>query len=359
MPAGALERVARSIVAEGVIPSVQISVWRRGASLVELAVGKARLAPPWPTTLHTPYDLASVTKPLVGAGVAAALVERGTLDLDAPVADTLRDVDPRITARMLLNHSSGYPAWAPLYEQVDPELWGTGEARRQIFTAARRVPLDREPGVSATYSDLGFLVLCQLMERLSEARIDAMFERLVRSPADVDLRWGWSPRGDEPAAAATEDCPVRGRVVQGQVHDLNAFAMGGVSTHAGLFGTAREVARLADAWHDPTVLPPREGALCASLCDCRPFWRADGPGSHRLGWDAVTRGGYTSTGSRWPDDGVGHLGYTGTSLWLAPSEGLSMVVLTNRVHPHDDQAHKDAIRVARPLLHDALWEELA
>ena len=145
MPAGALERVARRIVAEGVIPSVQISVWRRGTSLVELAVGKARLAPPWPTTLDTPYDLASVTKPLVGAGVAAALVERGTLDLDAPVADTLRDVDPRITARMLLNHSSGYPAWAPLYEQVDRELWGTGEARRQIFAAARRVSwMDRE-----------------------------------------------------------------------------------------------------------------------------------------------------------------------------------------------------------------------
>ncbi len=354
----ALERAARAVVAEGVIPSVQVSVWRHGELLQDVAVGLARLEPARPATVATPYDLASVTKPLVGAAVAAALVQRGALDLDAPIAERLRGVDPRITARMLLQHSSGYPAWAPLYEHVDRELWGSGEARRQILGLARRFPLDREPGVSATYSDLGFLVLCELLEAIGGARIDALFERFVRGPMGIDLRFGWRPRAGEEPAAATEDCPVRGHVVEGEVHDLNGFAMGGVSTHAGLFGTAHDVARLADAWQDPSRAPAREGALCEPLCDVRSFWTVPGPGSHRLGWDGVTRGGYTSTGARWPDDGIGHLGYTGTSLWLAPAEGLTVALLTNRVHPHDDAGHKEAIRQARPLLHDAVWDDL-
>ncbi len=358
MGIGPLERVARAVVSEGVIPSVQVSVWRDGALLRDVAVGRARIDPERVVSTRTPYDLASVTKPLVGAGVAAALAQRGALDLDAPVADHLREVDGRVTARMLLQHSAGYPAWAPLYEQVDRELWGSGEARHQILTLARRAPLVREPGASATYSDLGFLVLCQLLERITSARIDALFERFVRGPSGVDLRWGWPPRDGEEPAAATEDCPVRGGVVEGVVHDLNAFAMGGVSTHAGLFGTAHEVARLGALLQDPSQVPGREGALCEPLCDVRPFWPARGPGSHGLGWDGVTRGGYTSTGARWPDDGVGHLGYTGTSLWLAPSQALTVAILTNRVHPVDGAAHKAAIRSARPLLHDAVWDEL-
>lgn len=321
---------------------MQVSVWRDGVPLAEHTVGRARIAPPETATDRTPYDLASVTKPFAGGLVAAALLADGRLDLDAPVRETLPEIDPRVTARHLLDHSSGLPAWAPLYDAVERAQWGTPAARQAILAAARRTPLVAAPGTTSIYSDLGFLVLCALLEAKGGARIDALLSERVLAPAGVDLRWGW------PGAAATEDCPVRGDVVQGEVHDLNAFAMGGVSTHAGLFGTAHEVARLG-----AKLLAAVGGG--GSLPDCRVLWDWRGPGSHRLGWDGVSAGGYTSTGASWPSDGVGHLGYTGTSVWLAPARGVAVAVCTNRVHPFDEKA---AIRAARPRIHDAVAADL-
>ena len=327
-----------AIVAEGRIPSISVAVRVGGEEVLRYATGWARIEPARAVDAATPYDLASVTNPFAGAAVAAALVRAGVLALDGPVADVLPDVHPAVTARHLLAHASGYPAWAPLYASVPAHQWGEPAARRALFDAARRAPLVAAPGASHTYSDLGFLVLCELLEAVGGARIDALTRQLLLAPAGVDLRWGW------PGAAATELCPVRGRVVEGEVHDLNTAAMGGVSTHAGLFGAAADVARLADA-----LIDAAQGRR-DDLPDLGPFWAARGPGSHRLGWDGVSAGSYTSTGGSWPADGVGHLGYTGTSVWLAPRERVVVVLLTNRVHPVDD---KEAIRAARPRVHAA------
>lgn len=328
------------IVADGAIPSVSAAVWLDGEEAFHRTSGLARL-PDRQAREDEPYDLASVTKVLATVPVVAELVDRG-LDLDAPVRAVLPDVDERIATRHLLMHASGYPAWAPLYEQVD--AWGTPETRRAILDLARKTPLDGEPGQSHTYSDLGYLTLCDLLETVGGARLDALLQPILDRVRERDLRWGW------PGAAATQDSKVRGGVVEGEVDDLNCFAMGGVSSHAGLFGTARAAARMGDrlrqAWMGERDDLP--GDALRDLVESR------GPGSHRAGFDGISRG-YTSTGSRFPQDTVGHLGYTGTSLWIVPSRRLTVAILTNRIHPVDDLT---AIKAARPRLHDALAADL-
>ncbi len=304
----------RAVVAEGRIPSASIAIRVEGELLLDLTCGRARLDPLRDAAPHQAYDLASVTKALAGATVAAAL-----LDPEDRASLYVPGVHPGVTIQHLLDHNAGYPAWAPLYELVPREAWGSPEARARIVRAAAETPLVTAPGEARCYSDLGFLTLLAAIEARGGARLDALFEELVRAPSGVDLRWGWS------GAAATEDCPVRGEVVEGVVHDLNCSAMGGVSSHAGLFGAATDVARLTE-----------------QLLDRGFGW---------AGWDRVSPTGYTSTGAWWPRESVGHLGYTGTSVWVAPRQRVVVALLTNRVHPTDD---KEPIRHARPRIHDAL-----
>ena len=307
--------------------------------------GRARLSPARQVAPDQPYDLASVTKCLVGASVAASLVANGLLSLDAPVSERLPEVDPRITLRQLLHHTSGLPAWNDFYERV-PHAWGTQQARRFILDTAAATPVETDPGTHHRYTDIGFLVLTDLLERAGQAPLDVLFQQRILRPAGVqDLKWGW------PRASATENCPVRGHIVEGTVHDLNCASMGGVSAHAGLFGTARAVADLGQAMMDAT-LGADNGLPGSTLAQ---FWTtSSGLGSHRLGFDSISAG-YTSTGQWFPSDTVGHLGYTGTSLWISPFRRTVVALLTNRVHPKDI---KKPIRNARPRVHNAVAEAL-
>lgn len=312
------------------IPGASLVVRRHGHVVHAEASGVASLHPSRPVAHNQVYDLASLTKALVTAPVAAALADAGVLDVHAPVAATLHDVDPRITGWQLLCHTSGLPAWAPLHELGD---------RGAILTAARTTPPEHEPGTTHVYSDIGFLVLLDLLETLSGHTIDALFREMVAGPAGVHgLTWG------HPAAAATERCSQRG-LLEGAVHDHNAAAMGGVSSHAGLFGSARTVTRFAER----IALGDVPG-ISATL---RNWWQTPSVGSHRGGWDTPSRAAYTSTGAHFPDDAIGHLGYTGTSLWVVPSQELVVALLTNRVHPEDGST--DDIRALRPAVHDEVW----
>ncbi|MFK7929898.1 MAG: serine hydrolase domain-containing protein [Myxococcota bacterium] len=338
--------VLDEIVKTTTIPSASVCVRSLkagvGQTVVHHSAGMARLDPAQPVSLNQVYDLASVTKALAASTVAASLVEQGRLDLHSPVAEHLPMVDPRITLAQLLTHSSGLPKWNNFYDRTTAP-WGTTEARQQVIELALNTAVQEEPGSTHIYTDIGFITLLALLEKVGDKRLDTLFsERILAHVPDVDLRWGW------PEAAATEDCPVRGGVVQGQVHDLNCVSLGGVSTHAGLFGSSLSVALLGEALLGATVTPETSMLPGKTL---KSLWDLKGAGSHVGGWDTPTRGGYTSTGQFFPDDAIGHLGYTGTSLWIVPSWGLVVAFLTNRVHPVDHLRH---IRPARPQLHDAV-----
>lgn len=320
--------VLHDAVGRGAIASASAVVLVDGQIALAHTLGVARRTPWRPVCAGQVYDLASLTKALATAPAIAALAAAGRLHEDQPVHTWLADADSRVTIRQLLQHSSGLPAWAPLYKAVDRP--GAPEARARVIRLACRHALAGTPGAWHIYSDLGFLQLLAITEALSGPL-----------PAPPGLRWG------DPDAAATERCPERGRVVEGVVHDMNAWSMGGRSGHAGLFGDARTVARLTRA------LVRGEGAWEATSAVLHRWWGQESPGSHRGGWDRPTPGG--STGGALPADAVGHLGYTGTSVWAVPSKDTVLVLLTNRIHETDDLT---AIKALRPAWHRAVAADL-
>ncbi|MCB9777932.1 MAG: beta-lactamase family protein [Alphaproteobacteria bacterium] len=351
----AVETVLRDALGDGAMPGVAARVHQHGRLRWAWHGGDAELRPVRrPVQADTAWDLASLTKVLCTTPLALALHAAGRLDLDAPLSERLPWAPVGVTAAHCLQHSSGLRPWVPLFQAVvdDGVAWGTASLREALARRAA-AQVQGPPGQAHAYSDLGFLLLGAALEAAGGDRLDRLWEQHVRAPLDVDLRFGW------PGAAATEDCPVRGRVVAGEVHDLNAAVMGGIAPHAGLFGAADAVATFADAmvaaWQGTGGSGIDRGLL-------RRAWTEPGPGSHRLGWDSVSPQGSTA-GARWPGDGVGHLGFTGTSLWIAPAAGLVAVLLTNRVHPDieggavpgaEPGPRTRAFRALRPAFHEAV-----
>jgi CubicO group peptidase (beta-lactamase class C family) len=324
-----------------------------------------RQLPAFPDTV---YDVASMTKAIVTSVLAMKEVERGTLALDEPVVRRLPEFEGEgreaVTIRQLLSHSSGLPAHRPFWRQAagaDSERWA-------ISLAAAREPLEYRPGSLSVYSDLGFISLGWLLERATELRLDALAERDVFRPlglaaatfvnlADPDAR---ARLLAERSVAATQQSPDRGHLVLGAVDDANAWAMGGIAGHAGLFADAESVSAIAGAlvaaWKGGAVEAGRAPLVARDVV--REFWSPAGvPGSTwRLGWDGPAARD-SQAGARLSRAAVGHLGFTGCSLWIDPERETWIVLLSNRVHPAVPDHER--FRVFRPALHDAVLEALA
>jgi len=340
-------------------------VARQREVVFEAAVGRARLLPsPQEMDLDALFDLASLTKPLVATSLAMLAVDRGKADLGEPLRARLPVSGPlgAVTPWHLLSHSSGLPSWRPLYLELEAaQARGeVGRARREVKQWMRRQVLAQElvyvPGERSTYSDLGFMLLEWWLEVVLGDRLDRLFERRIGAPVGcramefVDL--DAERRRPVERYVATEDCPWRGRVLQGEVHDQNTYAMGGIGGQAVLFSTAREVHRLLLELHRAWS---GEGSLFGAEV-VRSFWQPAGvPASpFRLGWDGPSLEGYRSAGEHFGPRAVGHLGFTGCSVWLEPEEGYWVVLLSNRVHPRADNQQ---IRSFRPALHDLVRVE--
>lgn len=303
----------------------------------------------------TRFDLASLTKP-VTALVAHRLIALGRLADDAPVARWLPTVDPAVTVLHLLGHASGLPPHVKLYERLwAGERVGALDARGSLVAMAVATPLERAPGAAAAYSDLGYIALGAVCERAGDAPLEdlvaeAMAPLELAATGYVDLR---AP-GPRPVAPATEQCPRRG-LVEGEVHDENCHAGGGVAGHAGLFAPLDDVAALAAT----LARGPRDGigALPAARIE-RWFTTAAAPAtSWRLGVDTPSSTpGVSHAGDAWPrHHAVGHLGFTGTSMWLDWARGRHAVLLTNRVHPSRDRPEAARIKELRRAFGDLAW----
>lgn len=362
-----LIRLMDAGIAGGVFPGGSLLVRVRGQTVHLSFHGRLSLEPPGdPVDAGTCFDLASLTKVLVTAPLVLCSIQQGRLALEEPVHRALENFAGQgretITLRMLLDHSSGLPAWKRYYEEVSSAGGGAGLATAEGLEAVRRmvaaeVP-EAQPGSRALYSDPGFILLDWILERVNGQASDVLFSEWLASPLGlkslffVDLK---SPAKTTRARqgrafAATERCPWRGRVLVGEVHDENAYAMGGVSGHAGLFGTIQDVAALAEVWLDSFLHSKRffEPDLV------RQFWqKSEVPGSTRtLGFDTPSPHA-SQAGSGFGPRTVGHLGYSGTSLWIDPDRELIVVLLTNRVHP---TRKNEAIKQFRPILHERVAE---
>jgi beta-N-acetylhexosaminidase len=318
-------------------------------------------------TTDTIYDVASLTKPIVTTTAVMMLVEDDSLDLDAPVSRYLpefaaasnNDPDPawreRVTIRHLLLHSSGLAAHRDFYMRFNKPA-GPGASARNTSGVLARVmsePLVREPGAQIEYSDLGFILLGAIVERVSGSSLDAFASAHIFAPLGMASSFFNPPARLRARIAPTEhDRAFRRRTIHAEVHDENAWAMGGVAGHAGLFSTAGDVGIFAQMMLNGGIYAHRRILLRAAI---REFTERQeiGASAHALGWDVPVAP--SSSGSHFSPRSFGHLGFTGTSLWIDPDRELFVVLLTNRVHPTRDN---DQIRRVRPALHDAIAESL-
>jgi CubicO group peptidase (beta-lactamase class C family) len=309
-----------------------------------------------PVTPGTVYDLASLTKPIAATTVAMRLVEAGRLDIDSTVASHEAgwggEDRSRVTVRDLLEHASGLPAWAP--------LWKGHHGRDAVVAAASVVPLEYAPRAKSVYSDVGFIVLGSVLERAGGAALDEQFDRAstewVPGAGDSTLLCFTPPPSVRPRAAPTRFSDARERLLVAEVDDDNAWAMGGVAGHAGLFGTAAAVGAFARLVLRALRADPDAERRLAAGGTIRRFLEASAvPGSSRaLGWDLMRP--TSSCGTRMSRSAIGHTGFTGTSLWIDPALDFYAVLLTNRVHPV--AVSNDPMQTVRRAFHDALLERL-
>ena len=328
----------------GDFPSAVYLVAERGRVRFSDALGDAVREPArHPATPETIYDLASLTKPLVTGMLLAQFVERGAVGLDSPVADYLPQFgagDKRaVTVRHLLTHTSGLPAWQPLY------LLTGGELGRVAETIASQ-PLEQSPGARVVYSDLGFITLGLLAEAVTGARLDELARREIFDPLDLTRTFFNPEKALQTGVAACESggnayergmCETkpeaaaegrwRERTIWGEVHDGNAYFLGGAAGHAGLFSNARETLRLAEQF-----LPRTTALLKAETCALFRTNMTEGLNEARsFAWQLAATPESTA-GLRLPPDAFGHLGFTGTSCWVDPAAERVFILLTNRTH---------------------------
>lgn len=357
-------RAFQQAVHEQVFPGAVVLVRSRGTVVFHEAVGTCGVSPDdRPVHLESIYDLASLTKPLATSTATLCLVQDGHLHLDQPVSqwvDELRGSPfAGVGLRQLLSHQAGLPAWRPYYEQLAPSGLPprNEEERRQrmhaLLNAIASEPIEYQPGSQSLYSDLGFMVLGEIVERCAGTSLAAYCRRRIYEPLGI-LSLAFLGREEaiteDPARIVpTEWERWRNRLLRGEVHDENAYALGGCAGHAGLFGTAHAVGQLSAAWLQ--AVQGRDGVLGAALAKQFTHRQSD-TSSWGLGWD--TPSVPSSSGTRFSARAFGHVGFTGTSLWIDPFCDLEVIILSNRVHP---TRTNPAIKSFRPQIHDAIYQE--
>ena len=331
-------------ISAGDFPSAVYLVAQKGEPVFSDALGNAVVEPQLiPATATTIYDLASLTKPLITGLLSSQLIEKGELALDKSVSHYLREFESSnvqaITIRQLLTHSSGLPAWGPLY------ILAEGDTER-ILTTIANTELEYEPGTHVIYSDLGFITLGLLLEKLTGKQISQLAQSQIFQPLQLKRTFFNPEQAMQTGIAACElgnafereTCRStnagqysswREELIWGQVHDGNAFFLGGAAGHAGLFADAADTLTIANQF-----LRGRSRLLKPETCELFRTNMTEGLNEARsVGWElAATKG--STAGPSLPTDSFGHTGFTGTSCWIDPHNERVLILLTNRTHAH-------------------------
>lgn len=363
-----LDAAFESALAAGAFPGASLLISDSGNLLFEKTWGHAEYDGQ-ALCSSTRFDLASLAKPLVTSPLCMTAIARGLLSLDDPLSRFFSSAPADkqgITVQQLLCHSSGFPPHRAFFLHLlefPPEV-----RREEILAMILRTPLEAPPGKVAAYSDLGFILLGLILERVMGARLDRLARDCLFAPlgidelhfCPVDTMAGSTEAPVSPpiggySFAATQICPWRGRRLSGEVDDENAWAMGGVAGHAGLFGTVRGVfSFLSFLWS------VYEGKVCEpgwSRELVRRFWTRTGlpaGSSWALGYDTPSPTD-SSAGRYFSANTIGHLGFTGVSFWLDLDRRVLVILLTNRIHP---TRQNDAMKKFRPHVHDIIMEVL-
>jgi len=357
----AINRLFREAIRQNAFPGAVLHVAGPEGVVFHEAFGHARLHPePSAMTPDSVFDLASLTKPLGAALGTALLVDRGDLEWDSTLRELL-DLPASVASskgpirvRHLLDHRSGLPAFRAYYMRFRGCEGASNKER--VRSMILDEPFVAPPGSRTCYSDLGYMVIEWVIERVTGEGMDRWLDRELFRPLglkDTEFHPAGRPDASD-RFVQTAYCAYRKRYLQGEVHDRNAFAMGGFSGHAGLFATARDIHEILSVLYrcytgeERLVLSPRRVREL--------FAETDAPqgSTFRMGFDTPSAEG-SSAGSLFSGNSVGHLGFTGTSFWMDLESGFSVVLLTNRLLA---RPRNSRIRGFRPLLHDLVWKSM-
>lgn len=380
----AIDCAFEEAIAKGVFPSADLLVARGEEILFESRYGDARE--------DTCFDISSLTKPVSSATLAMFMIAEGLLKYEDTVyqwlAGARQSAHKSMTIRHLLNHTSGIPDWQPYFRELPISLVGTEAGKRFILENCYNEPLLAEPGEKTIYSDIGYIILGEILEQAGSAELDALFAQYIARPLGIENTFfvrtlgaplqtsskrtdttakqhthvsGYTPKKEGSASdkkhrrfAPTEDCPWRERVIHGEVHDQNAYALGGVAGHAGLFSTARDLNTFSleltrcyfgkSDWIPQNVTKEfiQEGKT-------KPVGN-----EFVLGWNRPSKKN-SASGHHFSPNTIGHLGYTGCSIWIDLNEDFRIILLTNRIHP---SSTNQKISLFRPRIHDLIYVEL-
>ncbi len=356
-----IKEILEQELLEGAFPGAVLLVAKGGEIVLHQEAGFRSMRPKQePMTRETIFDLASLTKPLATTLAIMKLVDQEKIYLDQSLSEIIKSgylkEKGSLTPRLLLNHSAGFVAWKPLYSYLVKEK--VGERRSTLRRRILKESLVYSPGKECLYSDWGFMILEWIIEEVSGMPMHRFLDDHFYGPMSLKKTFIYSgelPPGLEKGMfAATKDCPLRNRIIRGEVEDDVAYALGGYSGHAGLFASAEElyflVALLRDHYYGK-----RDDFLSPEVV--REFF-------HRqdivegcmwaLGWDTPSPEN-SSSGRYFSPKSVGHLGFTGTSVWMDLEKDVIVVFLTNRTLTADDN---EKIKAFRPRLHDLIMDEL-
>lgn len=369
-----VEDAFKEAVTQGVVPGAVVLVGKGEGVVFERAFGFRSLVPEKsPMQLDTIFDLASLTKLLATTTAIMIMVQEKKIRLEDKVTRFFPNFGVfgknTATFRHLLAHCSGLAAWKPYYQEIARgeregriNFMASRAAKSYVFEQIHREKSVSLPGTQSLYSDLGFILLGEIVEEISGKTLDRFCQEKIfqpfglRSTFFLDLTQFWMRRNQPPKdmIAPTENCPWRRRILCGEVHDENAYAMGGVSGHAGLFSSARDIQlflnRIRRCYRGADPFLP------AALI--QEFFTRDTAvkgSTFALGWDTPSTTS-SSSGSNFSPHSVGHLGFTGTSIWWDLDRDCYVILLTNRIHPSRDN---DKIKEFRPHIHDLIVKALS
>lgn len=379
-----IDRAFKKALADGIFPAADLLVAKGGEVICQAHYGNARE--------HTCFDIASITKSVSTATLTMMLVAEELLKLDDTVyqwlAGAREPAHRQMTVRHLLEHTAGFPAWQPYYRELPLSLVGTEAGKRLLLDSCFHEELITAPGEKTLYSDIDYMLLGEIVEQAGGVPLDMLFSQRIARPLELSdtffVRTMGQPvqtsrrtttsadqhvpipkhglpaerpkrkEGEHRRFAPTEDCPWRERVLHGEVHDQNAYALGGVAGHAGLFSTATDLHRFARelvrCWRGESNWIP-QGVVREFIPEEKMKPVGD---EYALGWSRPSRQD-SASGHRFSANTIGHLGYTGCSLWIDLSQDFWIILLTNRIHP---TTMNEKIKPFRPMLHDLIYDEL-
>lgn len=358
------EQQMQQAITDSVFPSGELLVARHGNIIHHGHYGSA--------STNTIFDIASLTKPLATATLCMQLVNSGELYLDKTIPRYLpriqRSAYANATLRQLLTHTAGFPAWFPFYKNVKSEI-GTPEAMIEILESVLATPPAYTAGKQSIYSDLGYMLLGAIIENVGGAGIEQQFEEHVAhalgldktfyAPLEQSLRTTPRTLLELPTNcefAKTELCEWRGKLINKEVHDQNCYAMGGVAGHAGLFSNALDLHtylhQLVACWRGHSDWIHQE--VVQNFLDFERLEKIENS-THLAGWDTPSKKNKSSAGTMFSEQSIGHLGFTGCSMWVDLTKRFWVILLTNRVSP---TTNNEKIKTFRPQIHDAIAAEI-